>query len=224
MGKIKVNEIEKHDATEVTVNSNVVMAAGTSVSSPSISTDTISEKTSASGVTIDGVLVKDGAIASSYISGLTDNVGLSSAQQFRLTASISSTGTNDITTNLEVPDTENQGNLGTLVSHSSGIFSFSETGYYAVVVNQRGSGGSGGYVYVGTLLTDDNLTYTEAARAQWEGSGLGLAASSIAIIDVTNTSNDKVKFTSNIQTSGANITGSTTINFTTFTFLKLGDT
>jgi hypothetical protein len=58
MGKIKVNEIEKHDATEVTVNSDVVMAAGTSVSSPSISTDTISEKTSASGVTIDGVLIK----------------------------------------------------------------------------------------------------------------------------------------------------------------------
>lgn len=71
MGKIKVNEIEKHDATEVTVNSDVVMAAGTSVSSPSISTDTISEKTSASGVTIDGVLLKDGAIASSYISGLS---------------------------------------------------------------------------------------------------------------------------------------------------------
>lgn len=187
-----------------------------------VQVDTINESTTNSGVTVDGVLIKDGAIASSYISGLTS--GLSSAQQFRLTASISSTGTNDITTNLEVPDTENQGNLGTLVSHSSGIFSFSETGYYAVVVNQRGSGGSGGYVYVGTLLTDDNLTYTEAARAQWEGSGLGLAASSIAIIDVTNTSNDKVKFTSNIQTSGANITGSTTINFTTFTFLKLGDT
>jgi len=31
--------------------------------------DTISEKTTASGVTIDGVLVKDGAIASSYITG-----------------------------------------------------------------------------------------------------------------------------------------------------------
>ena len=64
MGKIKVDQIEKHDATEVTVNSDVVMAAGTSVSSPSISTDTISEKTAASGVTIDGLLIKDGAIPS----------------------------------------------------------------------------------------------------------------------------------------------------------------
>ena len=190
--------------------------------SSEIKEDTISEKTSANGVVIDGVTVKDGAIASSFISGLTS--GLSSAQQFRLTTSISTTGDNDITTNLEIPDTENQGNMGSLVSESSGIFSFSETGYYAVIVNQRGAGGSGGYVYIGTKLTDDNSTYTEAARAQWEGSGLGLAASSIVIIDVTNTSNDKVKFNSAIQTSGANITGSTTINFTTFTFLKLGET
>ena len=190
--------------------------------SSEIKVDTISEKTSANGVVIDGVTVKDGAIASSFISGLTS--GLSSAQQFRLTTSISTTGDNDITTNLEVPDTENQGNMGSLVSESSGIFSFSETGYYAVIVNQRGAGGSGGYVYIGTKLTDDNSTYTEAARAQFEGSGLGLAASSIVIIDVTNTSNDKVKFNSAIQTSGANITGSTTINFTTFTFLKLGET
>jgi len=38
-----------------------------------IKVDTIDEKTPTSGVTIDGVLVKDGAIASSFISGLTDN-------------------------------------------------------------------------------------------------------------------------------------------------------
>jgi len=71
MGKIKVNEIEKHDATEVTVNSDVVMAAGTSVSSPSISTDTISEKTSAAGVTIDGVLIKDGQVDGVDVSTLS---------------------------------------------------------------------------------------------------------------------------------------------------------
>jgi len=35
--------------------------------------DTINEKTTANGVTVDGVLIKDGAIASSYISGLSDN-------------------------------------------------------------------------------------------------------------------------------------------------------
>ena len=39
--------------------------------SSEIKVDTISEKTSAAGVTIDGVLLKDGAIASSFISGLS---------------------------------------------------------------------------------------------------------------------------------------------------------
>lgn len=76
MGKIKVNEIEKHDATEVTVNSDVVMAAGTSVSSPSISTDTISEKTSASGVTIDGVKLKDSVVEVDTISEKTTGSGV----------------------------------------------------------------------------------------------------------------------------------------------------
>ena len=127
---------------------------------------------------------------------------------------------------MEVPDTENQGNLGSLVSESSGIFSFSETGYYAIFVNMFGNGSSGGYVYIGTQLTDDNSTYSEAARGQFEGSGTTLwgSGSSIVIIDVTNTSNDKVKFTSNIETAGSYIQGSSTTNFTTFTFLKLGET
>ena len=56
MSKIKVNEIAKHDASEITI-------------SDTIKIDTIAEKTSAAGVTIDGVLIKDGSIASSAISG-----------------------------------------------------------------------------------------------------------------------------------------------------------
>ena len=46
MGKIKVNEIEKHDASEITINDTVKV-------------DTIAEKTSGSGVTVDGLTIKD---------------------------------------------------------------------------------------------------------------------------------------------------------------------
>ena len=69
MSKVKVNELSKHDASEITVNDDVVLASGKSVSSPSISTDTISEKTSANGVTIDGVLIKDGQVDGVDVSG-----------------------------------------------------------------------------------------------------------------------------------------------------------
>ena len=41
-----------------------------------VQVDTINESTTGSGVTVDGVLIKDSAIASSYISGLTDNNNL----------------------------------------------------------------------------------------------------------------------------------------------------
>ena len=46
MSKIKVNEISKHDASEITVNDTVKV-------------DTIAEKTSGAGVTVDGLTIKD---------------------------------------------------------------------------------------------------------------------------------------------------------------------
>ena len=39
-----------------------------------LNVDTINEQTATNGVTIDGVLIKDSAIASSYISGLTQGI------------------------------------------------------------------------------------------------------------------------------------------------------
>ena len=46
MSKIKVNEISKHDASEITVNDTVKV-------------DNIAEKTSGAGVTVDGLTIKD---------------------------------------------------------------------------------------------------------------------------------------------------------------------
>ena len=59
MSKIKVNEIAKHDASEITI-------------SDTIKIDTIAEKTSAAGVTIDGVLIKDGEVDGVDVSAITN--------------------------------------------------------------------------------------------------------------------------------------------------------
>ena len=192
--------------------------------SSEIKVDTISEKTSANGVVIDGVTVKDGAIASSFISGLTS--GLSSAQQFRLTANVTSTG--DLTANWEVPDTENQGNMGSLVSESSGIFTFSSTGYYFVRfdVDHALATASNTFGYIEIYLTNDNSTYTASSVGWFGGSSdydLGFGGIS-TIIDVTNTTNDKVKFKFTENTGTARINGSSTVNKSYVTFMKLGDT
>ena len=58
MSKIKVNEISKHDASEITINDTIKV-------------DTIAEKTSAAGVTIDGVLIKDGQVDGVDVSTLS---------------------------------------------------------------------------------------------------------------------------------------------------------
>ena len=152
--------------------------------------------------------------------------GLSSAQQFRLTANVTSTG--DITSNWAAPNTENQGNLGSLVSESSGIFSFSSTGFYYIRfdVDHTVTVAANTFGIIEIYLTDDNSTYTSAAFAYFGGQsdydqGFGGIST---IIDVTNTTNDKVKFKFTDQTGNPRINGSTTQNKSVVTFLKLGET
>ena len=190
--------------------------------SSEIKVDTISEKTSANGVVIDGVTVKDGAIASSFISGLT--VGLSSAQTFRLTAGIGGAVDAAITSNWEVPDTENQGNMGSLVSESSGIFTFSETGYYLVIAQGSTITNTAGNVTIEIHITNDNATYTVVGEARTYNSNSNDSTFTHTIIDVTNVSNDKVKFVADVDQANGELRGSSTQNLTCVSFLKLGAT
>ena len=152
--------------------------------------------------------------------------GLSSAQQFRLTANVTSTG--DITSNWAVPNTENQGNLGSLVSESSGIFSFSSTGFYYIRfdVDHTVTVAADTFGIIEILLTDDNSTYTSSTYSIFGGQSdydLGFGGIS-TIIDVTNTTNDKVKFKFTDNTGSPRLNGSTTQNKTVVTFMKLGET
>ena len=190
--------------------------------SSEIKVDTISEKTADNGVVIDGVTVKDGAIASSFISGLT--VGLSSAQTFRLTAGIGGAVDADITSNWEVPDTENQGNMGSLVSESSGIFTFSETGYYLVIAQGSTITNTAGNVTIEIHITNDNATYTVVGEARTYNSNSNDSTFTHTIIDVTNVSNDKVKFVADVDQANGELRGSSTQNLTCVSFLKLGAT
>lgn len=184
-----------------------------------IQVNTINEYTGASGVTIDGLLIKDGAIPS--ISG-----GLEAAQQFRVTANVTSNGY--ITSNWEVPDTANQANLGSLVSESSGEFSFSETGYYQVsfTAGYEAYGSGNAYGNFRIYSTTDNSTYVEVARANFGGTGStdwGQGTIDV-ILDITNTTNDKVKVYFTEASGDTRLNGDSANNSTYVTFKKLGDT
>ena len=201
--------------------------------SSEIKVDTISEKTAANGVTIDGVNLKDSKIGgtitipgSTGTMALTSDItsGLSSAQTFRLTAGIGGAVDADITSNWEVPDTENQGNMGSLVSESSGIFTFSETGYYLVIAQGSTITNTAGNVTIEIHITNDNATYTVVGEARTYNSNSNDSTFTHTIIDVTNVSNDKVKFVADVDQANGELRGSSTQNLTCVSFLKLGAT
>ena len=151
--------------------------------------------------------------------------GLAGAQKYKLTADISTTGTVNITSNLALSPSTLESNYGSLVSESSGIFSFSETGYYLILTNASTTNNTdNSYAQIYMYTSNDNFsTSSNIGRITNRMKASGHSSGSMAhIINITDTTNDKVKFATDI-TSGGVIEGSTGVGFTTFTFLKLKD-
>ena len=152
--------------------------------------------------------------------------GIAEAQEFRQTDSY--TGNGDITSNWEISDNTGQTSLtgGNAVSQSSGIFSFAATGYYLIMVNcDVENAATDTTAEVRTMFTNDNSSYSVYASATTGASGSGAVrgtATSNIILDITNTTNQKVKF--NTSSFGGTGIGSSTISNSTFVFIRLGDT
>ena len=151
--------------------------------------------------------------------------GITVSDQFRLSASLSSTS--DITANLERVDTSGQGGLTTnQMSESSGVFTFPLTGIYLVQFASTVTCASGGdNVGIQIQVTTNNSAYTTVARAfdRDHESGHGCCYCD-TLVDVTDTSQVKVKFASLSIDSGSSITGNTSYNQTSMTFTRMGDT
>ena len=152
--------------------------------------------------------------------------GIAEAQEFRQTDSY--TGNGDITSNWEISDNTGQTSLtgGNAVSQSSGIFSFAATGYYLIMVNcDVENAATDTTAEVRTMFTNDNSSYSVYASATTGASGSGAVrgtATSNIILDITNTTNQKVKF--NTSSFGGTGIGSSTVSNSTFVFIRLGDT
>jgi len=164
---------------------------------------------------------------------VTGTPGITQADQWRLSSPMQLT-TNDITANLERVDDSGFGYIGDGMTESSGVFTFPATGIYRVDLNATfyftsGSGESR-YIMVRTQTTTNNSSYTNVARAitsidDFIANTISSNCSSTIYLDVTDTSNVKVKFTtSSATTSGYYLDGTTADNYTTFTFTRLGDT
>jgi hypothetical protein len=157
-------------------------------------------------------------------SGATNNLGITEADQWRLTSNITAS-VDPIASNLERSDSTGFGYIGTGMTVASGTWTFPSTGYYFVQYTLLGSGTNdtiGGEIKV----TTNNSTYTVVAQGTVGDSAENTnTATTSTFVDVTNTTNVKVRFTVNSISAGNSvIEGSSTQNLTHFTFIRLGDT
>jgi len=166
--------------------------------------------------------INDNAVTSAKMFSTFKN-GITEADIWRLTANVTSDG--DITTNLERADDASYGKIGTGMTESSGVFTFPSTGIY--LVQSQGtffciSGGDN--VKLFTNVTINNSSYDLTAQmfggaSQQENTGFATC-----LVDVTDTSNVKVKFSAESISTGSYVEGNTDSNKSSFTFIRLGDT
>ena len=145
------------------------------------------------------------------------------ADQWRITATTNSATNADITSNWERVDTTGAGFIGSAMAESSGVFTFPSTGMYMVLTSWYIIASSDGSANIITQVTQNNSSYVDASYANSHSSGNSTNPSNY-IVDVTDTSNVKVKFRTNSFDSGTSIYGETATTYTGVWFIRLGDT
>jgi len=162
------------------------------------------------------------------VTGTASGVGgISIADQWRKTGD--TTGTLDPITDLARVNTTGQGTIGTAMSVSSGIFTFPTTGIYLVKgIFNFSNGVDTRYIFGQISLTTNNSSYAVVADGgtsiKHMVNNTYATCSTETLVDVTDTSNVKVKFLSAPVTESVTTRGATTVNYTHFTFIRLGDT
>jgi len=156
-------------------------------------------------------------------------VGITQADLWRLTSNLSSSSTNTvIASNLERADDASSGLIGSGMSQSSGIFTFPQTGIYDVTFSaQYYYAGDSRYITATIEVTTDNSNYDRVtqnlAHIEQSYSIAHQNVTASALIDVTDTSNVKVRFVYSSDSS-TNLNSDTDFNLTYMKFIRLGDT
>ena len=209
------------------------------VTNAKLASDVISGETDIGGAIADSdlFLLDDGAggtlrkTAASRIKTYVGS-GLAEADQWRLTTTFTGDAS-PIASNWERVDSavRLQAHMGTGMSESSGVFTFPSTGFWLVTFDANFSiNGDDRAVYAMIRATTDNGSawnetgYSSAFIQQTSSNWTGSSASTQAIVDVADTSNDKVAFRIDASNSSTQTEGDTNQTTTGVTFIRLGDT
>ena len=132
-----------------------------------------------------------------------------------------------ISNNLERVDSVGQTTLNGGMTHSSGIWTFPETGIYKVELQMTAySTAATNYIDVKMNYDfDGDGTYVTIARILQGMDAAGYCNGYMSsIIDVDNTSNCKLSFNARSSDNTAHLAGNSGYNYTCLTFTRLGDT
>jgi hypothetical protein len=159
--------------------------------------------------------------------------GITMVDQFRLTANYDiPTSEGSITSNLERSDSRGAASFGSIqMSESSGIFTFPSTGFYLIIFTvQFYTSANNGNLQAHIKFTSDNSTYLTTGYIQQStnaNQSLSFGSGAVTVLlDITDTSNQKVKFNLGAGPSGTPgvAQGDTDRNETTMMFIRIGDT
>ena len=217
MSKVNVNTIEPSTGTDITLG-----ASGDTITVPSGATFTQSGTMNASAITAGTLATaRGGTGTTSYTAGITE------ADTWRITASFDGSA-DPITANWERDDSYGNGLLGTGMSESSGIFSFPSTGFWTVPTYSlcNGIGDTDNYPGLFTYYTPDNSDWSAIATNGYGYVIVGSYNGNVTekIFDITDVSNQKVRFRTETQRTTTRWTGNTNINHNYVVFVRLGDT
>ena len=157
--------------------------------------------------------------------------GITNAQQWRISANQTNMENGDhITNNWEQADTYGYGGIGTAMSQSSGIFTFPETGIWLITHNVTFNDATEqNHMACIITATTDNSSYNSVSISKTSlklinSSTTFAAASAQHIFDVTNTTTHKIRFAIGCENNNIEVVGNTGANYTSATFIRLGDT
>ena len=207
-----------------------VTPATNSITAAMVGNDLISGKDALASepADTDEFLVSDAGTLKRIDYSLIKGGGITEADQWRITSNSADSSGQDITSNWERNDSTAYGKIGTGMSESSGIFTFASTGIYLVIVQAvtQARNGNMNQGEVQLKATTDNSSYSIVSQAETECAQNAVASVSFqALIDVTDTSNVKVKITTSVADgTDMRVLGDTGKNRTGLSFIRIGDT
>ena len=233
MSTLKVNTVLSANTPTVNITDGLSVS-GVSTLSGGLKVGTAITMSDNGNFGITGILTASNFVGSGAVAG---GPGITMADHWRLhtTYDVPHNSTTIISTaNWERPDSSNDGfaQLGTGMSvnssdHAAGVWTFPSTGFYLVgfggmIVNPDNDGYE---VFVRIEATENNSSFGEQTRVYLSGERYNYQGNfGQAIIDVTDTSQVKLRLRVYSASSATNLHGNSGRSETYITVIRLGDT